>query len=282
MVLAVADTNGEILGFYRMPDATIFSIDVSLAKARNMAYYSDGSLRPDGTPVLQDADRVDFNGDGVFGNVSTSLGDRSGDTLPLGTAFTNRTTRFLVEPRYPSGTELAPGSANNLVNDPNLDYCDQRPGLCLQVAPQSILRMPGINPVTGENLVDKDPLAASVYASDANTFSVLAFDAFNPSRNFRDPGDAEVIIYGDGTLQPLANQNGIVFFPGSTPLYQDFDADALTGGFGVSGDGVDQDDIVTSAGQRGFGPPASIRVDQFPLAGVRLPFEKFNRNPFGP
>ena len=275
MVLAVADTTGELLGLYRMPDATIFSIDVSLAKARNMAYYAD--------PVaLQPQDRVDFNSDGVFGNVSTSLSDTSGDTLPLGTAFTNRTTRFLVEPRYPSGIELAPGSADGLVNDPSLNFCDQRPVLCLQVAPQSILRLPGINPVTGENLVDDAPLAASVYATDANTFSVLAFDAFNPSRNFRDPGDAEVIINGDGTAQPLANQNGIVFFPGSTPLYLDLNPNALIGGLGVSGDGVDQDDVVTSAGQVGFGPPASIRADQFPLAGVRLPFEKFNRNPFGP
>jgi uncharacterized protein GlcG (DUF336 family) len=274
MVLAVTDTSGELLGLYRMPDATIFSIDVSMAKARNMGYYAD----PD---ALEPADRVDFNGDGVFGHVSTSLGDRAGDTLPLGTAFTNRTTRFLVEPRFPSGIELAPGSDKHLVNDPDLDFCDQRPTLCLQVAPQSILRMPGINPVNAENLVDKAPLAASVYGSDANTFSVLAFDAFNPSRNFRDPGDDDVIIYGDGTAQPLANQNGVVFFPGSTPLYVGADADGFVGGFGVSGDGVDQDDVVTSGGQVGFAAPASIRVDQFPVGGVRLPFQKFNRNPFG-
>ncbi len=110
---------------------------------------------------------------------------------------------------------------------------------------------------------------------------MLAFDAFNPSRNFRDPGDAEVIIYGDGTPQPLANQNGIVFFPGSTPLYLNDDPALLVGGFGVSGDGVDQDDVVTFFGQAGYAPPASIRVDQFPVAGVRLPFQKFNRNPFG-
>lgn len=274
MVLAVADTNGELLGVYRMPDATVFSIDVSIAKSRNTAYYADAD-------DLEPEDRVDFNGDGVFGNVSTSLGDRSGDTLPLGTAVTNRTTRFLVEPRYPTGIELAPGSDNGLVNDPSLGYCDQRPGLCQQVAPQSILRMPGINPVTAENLVDDAPLAASVYGSSANTFSVLAFDAFNPSRNFRDPGDAGVIIHGDGAPEPLANQNGVVFFPGSTPLYIGVDADGLVGGFGVSGDGVDQDDVVTSAGQNGFAAPASIRVDQFPVAGVRLPFQKFNRNPFG-
>ncbi len=167
------------------------------------------------------------------------------------------------------------------MNDPNLKLCDQKPGQCLLVGPQSILRLPGINPLTGENIDNDVPLDASVYGSAANTFSVLGFDAFNPSRNFRDPGDAEVIIYGDGTKQPLANQNGIVFFPGSTPLYLENDPDALVGGFGVSGDGVDQDDVVTSAGQKGYAPPASIRVDQFTVGGVRLPFQKFNRNPQG-
>ena len=55
MVLSVADTNGELLGVYRMPDATIFSIDVSIAKARNTAYYADPA-------DLQDEDRIDFNG----------------------------------------------------------------------------------------------------------------------------------------------------------------------------------------------------------------------------
>jgi uncharacterized protein GlcG (DUF336 family) len=275
MVLSVADTNGELLGVYRMPDATIFSIDVSIAKSRNTAYYAD--------PVdLQDPDRIDFNGDGVFGPISTSLNDFSGDTLPRGTALTNRTFRFVVEPRYPSGIEIPASTAAGLANDPTRDLCDQKPVACLEVGPQSILRMPGINPVTGENLVDAAPLAASVY-SDASTFSVLSFDAFNPSRNFRDPGDADVIINGTtaGTIEPLANQNGIVFFPGSTPLYLNDDPLALIGGFGVSGDGVDQDDIVTSAGQVGFAAPQSIRVDQYIVAGVRLPFQKFNRNPFG-
>ena len=174
-----------------------------------------------------------------------------------------------------------PSAAAGLVNDAGLDLCDQKPIVCLQVAPQSILRMPGINPVTAENLVDDAPLPAAVYGSADNTFSVLAFESFVPSRNFRDPGDATVIINGAGTPEPLANQNGIVFFPGSTPLYLPAGSTGLVGGFGVSGDGVDQDDVVTFAGQSIFAPPDEIRVDQFPVAGVRLPFQKFNRNPFG-
>ena len=48
MVIAVADKNGNVLGLYRMPDATVFSIDVAVAKARNTAYYADATAPPAG------------------------------------------------------------------------------------------------------------------------------------------------------------------------------------------------------------------------------------------
>jgi hypothetical protein len=67
-----------------------------------------------------------------------------------------------------------------------------------------------------------------------------------------------------------------VFFPGSVPLYK---GGQLVGGIGVSGDGVDQDDIVAAAGATGFAPPIAIRADQIILDGARLPFLKFPRNP---
>lgn len=75
---------------------------------------------------------------------------------------------------------------------------------------------------------------------------------------------------------PMANQSGIVFFPGSEPLYKN---GVLAGGLGVSGDGVDQDDFVTAGGAAGFEPAASIRADQIVINGVRLPYLKFPRNP---
>ncbi len=246
MVLAVADKSGELLGVYRMPDATVFSIDVAIAKARNTAYYADAT-------ALLPQDRVDFNGDGVFGPISTNY-DAPGDTLPLGTALTNRTFRFLVEPRYPTGADLS--NANP--------------------APQSILNLPGIDPRTAENRFAA-PLPFSVYANPLSS-STTAYDAFVPSRNFRDPGDVGITIGDTGVSFPTANQNGVVFFPGSSPLYVN---GKLVGGFGVSGDGVDQDDVVTAAGQVGFAAPDSLRADQFIVGGVRLPYQKFNRNPQG-
>lgn len=75
---------------------------------------------------------------------------------------------------------------------------------------------------------------------------------------------------------PKFNQSGIVFFPGSEPLYVN---GVLVGGLGVSGDGVDQDDYVTSGGGVGFEAPDAIRADQIVINGVRLPYLKFPRNP---
>jgi uncharacterized protein GlcG (DUF336 family) len=205
MVFAVSDLNGNIVGLYRMPDATVFSIDVAVAKSRNVAYYANPTQ-------LQPADQV--------------------PGVPPGTAFTNRTIRYLSLPRFPSSVDgTAPG-------------------------PFSILRDGGSNPLTALQQGPRKP----AYAFQ----SVLGHDAFFPGTNFHDPYN-------------LKNQDGIVFFPGSAPLYGA--GQTLIGGFGVSGDGVDQDDVVTSAGAEPYMPVTVPRADQTFYAGVRLPYQKYNRNP---
>jgi len=203
MVLAVADKDGALLGVYRMPGATVFSIDVAIAKARNTAYYA--------SPGLQPQDHV--------------------PGVPYGTAFTSRTFRYLAVPKYPSGATTAPP------------------------APFSILNTNGINPTTGLNV--GAPLPAS-----ALNATVLGYDSFNPGTNFR-------------ATTPAGNQNGVVFFPGSTAVYL---GRRLSGGFGVSGDGVDQDDVVNFFGATGFSAPPAIQAVQFYVRGIRLPYIKFSRN----
>ncbi len=83
---------------------------------------------------------------------------------------------------------------------------------------------------------------------------------------------------GGDTANPQ-NQNGIVFFPGSVPLYLN---GKLVGGLGVSGDGVDQDDFVTNGGAQGYAAPSNITADNFLIRGVRLPYLKFPRDPTVP
>ena len=211
MVYAVSDKEGNLLGLYRMPDATIFSIDVAVAKARNVAYYANPAK-------LQPIDKL--------------------PTVPMGTALTNRSFRYLSEPRFPEGIDgMAPG-------------------------PFSVLTDGGTNVLSAVNI--GAPLPALAFQS------VQGYDLFNPQTNFHDPSN------------PL-NQDGIVFFPGSTPLYKDTTGTGnkvLVGGLGVSGDGVDQDDDVTFSASLGFRTPPNIpRADQTFVRGVRVPYQKFNRNP---
>jgi uncharacterized protein GlcG (DUF336 family) len=70
--------------------------------------------------------------------------------------------------------------------------------------------------------------------------------------------------------------NGITVFPGGVPLFKD---GRLAGAVGISGDGVDQDDLIASAGAMGFDAPSERRCDQLVIRGVRLPYVKFPRHP---
>lgn len=109
--------------------------------------------------------------------------------------------------------------------------------------------------------------------------------AFPSGQENKDPGPFFEDVYvpdfqnfctiGDqGPANP--NQNGISFIPGGIPLYKGTE---LVGGLGISGDGVEQDDIVAFEGAFGFLPPEIIRADQVVIDGVRLPFLKFPRQP---
>ncbi len=112
------------------------------------------------------------------------------------------------------------------------------------------------------------------YSTSGPFFQLYKFDTLNPCTQGSQPSNAY--------------QNGIVFFPGSLPLYKN---GVLVGGLGVSGDGVEQDDFVTAGGicstsvapggscSPNFDAPASIRADQVFINGVRLPYFKFPRNP---
>jgi uncharacterized protein GlcG (DUF336 family) len=68
--------------------------------------------------------------------------------------------------------------------------------------------------------------------------------------------------------------NGITIFPGGFPLYRN---GVLIGAIGVSGDGIEQDDIVGAAGARDFLAPAGSRADDMVYERARIPYAKFPR-----
>jgi uncharacterized protein GlcG (DUF336 family) len=80
MVIAVADLDGSILALHRMEDATFFSVDVALAKSRNVINFS-----------------------------------RNLPGVPPGTAVTNRTIGFGAQPFFPPGLDFTqPGPFFNI------------------------------------------------------------------------------------------------------------------------------------------------------------------------
>ena len=68
--------------------------------------------------------------------------------------------------------------------------------------------------------------------------------------------------------------NGITIFPGGFPLYRN---GVLVGAIGVSGDGIEQDDIIAASGARDFLPPAGSRADDMVYQRARIPYAKFPR-----
>ena len=80
--------------------------------------------------------------------------------------------------------------------------------------------------------------------------------------------------------------NGIQIFPGGVPIYR---GNQLIGAIGVSGDGVDQDDMVAFLGVANAGralntglsnAPASIRADTLVPQGTRLRYAQCPQAPF--
>ena len=100
-----------------------------------------------------------------------------------------------------------------------------------------------------------------------------------------DPGANECVGLSNEGNDIHLLENGIQIFPGSVPIYR---GSTLIGGIGVSGDGVDQDDMIAFlsvhlAGEASgtFGnAPKEIRADTIEVDNVRLRYISCPFNPF--
>lgn len=107
---------------------------------------------------------------------------------------------------------------------------------------------------------------AMYFSDDTHAFSATAIGFM--AQAFFPPGIANS---GPGPLFHIQNElslipgnlkgplaDGITIFPGGVPLYKD---GVLVGGLGVSGDGVEQDDMIAYTGGKRFAPAKAIRSD---------------------
>ncbi len=195
--IAVVDVDGSVLGVWRTPDATIFSFDVSVQKARTALVFSNPN-----NPAAQNNNEFSHRLRAILGLQATA---------PL--AVTTRAVGFLAQDFFPPG-------------------------------------------------IDRDSLGSRIEPGPL-------FEGTNFVYQFR------LLAQGLPTFG-LSRGNGVTIFPGGIPLYK---GGQLAGAIGISGDGVDQDDLIAAAGSKGFEPPANIRCDQVFYKGVRLPYIKLPRQP---
>ena len=194
VTISVVGLNGEILGIVRSRDAAIFSIDVSLQKARTAAFFSQ-------TTAGADLSAVPFSGllhqskplAQYVTDVRVFLEDFT--ALANGIAFSDRAVGNLSRPFFPDGID---GNVNGPLAQPFEDWSPFSTGLQLDLVINNLIA------------------------------SILP--------------DATAVIT-DCTGAPLTKlPNGSQIFPGGVPIYKGTD---LVGGIGVSGDGVDQDDMIS-------------------------------------
>jgi uncharacterized protein GlcG (DUF336 family) len=274
--ISIVDTNGEVLALARTRDAPVFGLDVSLQKARTAMFYSSAAAA-DGLLGLPPAEYFSINltPDGavlsVIGATTiTSYVQRARDFLALpnalgdgAIAFSDRAGGNLSRPFFPDGLQ---GTNPGPFSRPFDNWSPFHIGLQLDlVYNQVALHLAHVLNQSGLPLFLDDTLLVGA-----------------PRPGFPMPLPDQPP--GSCTLLPQI-ANGIQIFPGSVPIYR---GGTLVGGIGVSGDGIDQDDMVSflglhNAGEAlgGFGnAPPDMRADTLSPQNVRLRYVQCPQSPF--
>ncbi len=221
--ITVVDTDGKVLGFFRLLDAPVFGFDVSAQKARTVNFVSSPTA----------GSKLAAAGFGSY--VSRAIAD--GISLNGSIAFSDRGFGFLNRPLFPdgiNGTDPGPFSL------PIGDFSPFNNGLQVDLIKNSVLTMP------------------------------ICRGSGRDKRKMLPPCPC--------TMIPEL-KNGAQLFAGGIPLYR---GNTLIGGIGTSGDGIEQDDLISAGGAQLFPPPEAMWSDKFFVRGVRLPFVKFPPRPFLP
>jgi len=262
--VSIVDTNGVALAVARTRDAPMFGTDVSLQKARTAAFNSGAHAAGDLqalAPANYFADVVDVTHHQVslttvaqknLGDYVTNARAFLGLPNALGDgafAFTDRAGGNMARPFYPDGVD---GTANGPLSYPLSQWSPFQDGLQLDLVYNALAL----------NL-------AAYLGSNGFTLSVDQTPA------------ATVGCTGTPRLP-----NGIQIFPGSVPIYR---GNTLVGAIGVSGDGVDQDDMVSFLGLHNAGvklngaignAPAAMRADTLAPQGAHLRYVECPMAPF--
>lgn len=254
--ISIVDTYGSILGIVRSPDAPIFGTDVSLQKARTATFFSGASAGTDLAATVQSPPNGGGSDGRINGRVDQIRVFLNDPTALTGTiAFADRSGGNLARPYFPDGeVGTAHGPLSMAINEFN----PFATGLQEELISQNVKNHVGF--VINNSPPSMDTRRRCTYLPDVV-----------------------------GAPQPQNRlQNGIQIFPGSVPIYRN---GQLIGGIGVSGDGIDQDDMISFLGVHNAGvrlgtlgnADASIRANTItvPVNGedIRL---RYVNCPFAP
>ncbi|MEL7184867.1 MAG: heme-binding protein [Pseudomonadota bacterium] len=258
VTISVVDSNGVILGIVRGRDAPVFGIDVSLQKARTAAFFSSASAAAD-INAVPDATYLDGNltvlRDEPLSQYVTAVQSFTGlpNALSDGAiAFSDRAGGNLSRPFYPDGVV---SSTHGPFSKPAGEWSPFSTGLQLDLVYNAIIQHVGFVLTANADV----PLNCTGVDGFDNGFGVV------------------------NAIPQLAN--GTQIFPGSVPIYR---GSTLVGAIGVSGDGVDQDDMIAflgvhNAGQQlgGFGNAVpGMRADTLSPQGTPLRYVNCPVTPF--
>lgn len=250
VTISVVDTFGAVLGVARTRDAPVFGTDVSLQKARAAAFFSGDAAAAD---LLATPDTT-YLGNGEVASIAgyvAPLRDAFGRSTLLADGSVAFADRSIGNLARPFFPDGLSGTPNGPLSKPYARWSPFSTGLQLDLVNSAIV----------QHVVFTLGGGADV-ASGACT--QMPATPSTPSR--------------------LAN--GLQIFAGSVPIYR---GDELVGAVGVSGDGIDQDDMVAFLGLHNAGiklsaaignAPAAIRADQFSPRGTRLRFVQCPQAPF--
>jgi hypothetical protein len=196
--------------------------------------------------------------------------------MPDATTFSDRRLgrqgaqrRLLRRPGPAPGDRSDPGPAQGCrLQQPDLPLhraavLPRGPGQ-LPARPVLVLNDGGHLP--GNPLNAGPPLPASAFQS------VQGYDAFHPRRTSATRRTSSTRTASSSS--PAASRSTRTPTATASATWSAASASAATASI--------QDDVVTFFAAQGFEPPSTVsRADQVFVRGVRLPYQKFNRNPFG-
>ena len=232
--VSVVDANGNILGIARTRDGPMFGTDVSLQKARTAVFFS--TQAPDTAAALL---ALGTNAGLAAGTLARRV------ALAQGTAGT-QDHQAVGATALTDGTAFADRSGGNL----------SRPFFPDGVSGN--LPGPFSNPIGSWSPFATGLQLELVFGDIARILVGTVDNACAAA------GTTQISNSGTATVRIA---NGIQIFPGSVPIYR---SGALIGGIGVSGDGIDQDDMTSFLGLHNAGvllgtgvgnAPVNIRAD---------------------